>query len=62
MISKRTTAKIATIVKNHLCQPDASARKLNAAPGFNVNTRAKKGSISLKSNGLMDLTINCLVN
>jgi enoyl-CoA hydratase/carnithine racemase len=49
--SNSTTAIIATIEKNHLCQPEASAKKLKAAPGFIVNTIARNGKTSFTSYG-----------
>ena len=48
-------------VKNQRCQPDASARKLNAAPVLYASTRLKNGSTTVSSPGRNIARIACLV-
>ncbi|EXI89239.1 MAG: hypothetical protein AW12_01727 [Candidatus Accumulibacter sp. BA-94] len=44
MLTIQAAMPIASAVKNQRCQPPASERKLNAAPGLNTSTQLKNGA------------------
>jgi hypothetical protein len=55
-------ATTATAEKNQRCHPDASDKKLNAAPGFIVKTRDRNGITEMVSKGPIISTTILLVN
>src|ERR1700687_858557 len=61
MTSSTIAITTVTMVKNHLCQPSAPARKLKAAPLLWTSTRLKKGVTSRISPGVNARVTHALV-